>query len=113
MHDLDWYSQEVWRTSPPLMDEKAKMMGPIGLASEAGEALDLLKKHWFQGHALDRTKLVKELGDVMWYMQYTLNAYELTWDEILTANVQKLRARFPGGFSPADSTSRMDTPRGQ
>jgi len=40
----------------------------LGLAGEAGEVVDLLKKSWGHGHPLDVEKLKKELGDALWYV---------------------------------------------
>lgn len=80
--------------------------GLMGLNGEAGEAIDILKKHLFQGHELDREHLAKELGDVAWYLAVTADALGYTLEDILQMNVQKLRARYPDGFDPGRSIHR-------
>lgn len=80
--------------------------GLMGLSGESGEALDLLKKHIFQGHELDRTHLEKELGDVAWYLALSADALGFTLEEILQANISKLRERYPQGFDAEKSTHR-------
>lgn len=80
--------------------------GLMGLNGEAGEAIDILKKHLFQGHPLDREHLAKELGDVAWYLAVSADALGYTLEEILEMNVKKLRARYPEGFKVERSVSR-------
>lgn len=80
--------------------------GLMGLNGEAGEAIDILKKHLFQGHPLDREHLAKELGDVAWYLAVSADALGYTLEEVLEMNVKKLRARYPEGFKVERSVSR-------
>lgn len=82
--------------------------GVMGLCGESGEVIDLVKKWYAQGHELDREKLVKELGDVAWYLAEIATAIGVTLDEVLTGNIEKLKARYPDGFSTADSINRKD-----
>lgn len=82
--------------------------GLMGLNGEAGEAIDILKKHLFQGHELDCEHLAKELGDVAWYLAVTADALGYTLEEILTMNVEKLRARYPDGFDSDKSLHRKE-----
>jgi hypothetical protein len=79
------------------------LMACIGLASEAGELLDLCKKIVFHGKAwneANRAALIKELGDVEWYAQQVRMALQVTRQEVLADNVAKLSARYPDGFLP-------------
>lgn len=80
----------------------------LGLAGEAGEVVDLLKKHWHHGKALDRDALCKELGDVLWYVSDLASAFGLRLSDVAAANVRKLEARYPNGFTPADAAKRAD-----
>lgn len=105
---LATYAAAVRRTGAVHEYPASEQIGPIGLAAEAGELLDLFKKKWFHGHAYDRAKTVKELGDVAWYLQHTLTAMGLSWEEVLNTNVAKLEARYPNGFSTIDSQIRAD-----
>lgn len=80
--------------------------GLMGLNGEAGEAIDILKKHLFQGHKMDREHLAKELGDIGWYLAVSADALGYSLEEILQMNVDKLRARYPDGFETERSMNR-------
>lgn len=63
------YQQAALRTAPgDLPPERLLLNSLMGLNGEAGEAIDILKKHLFQGHELDTEHMAKELGDVAWYL---------------------------------------------
>ena len=70
-------------------------LGGMGLAGEAGEVCDHLKKFCFHGVEIDRDKLVKELGDVLWYFALVLHTNNITLDEVMKQNVFKLADRYP------------------
>lgn len=89
-------------------DEKVIAIDALGLAGEAGEVADLIKKYIGHGHPVDREKVAKELGDVLWYCAALATDYGLTLEDIATANVRKLEARYPQGFSTAASLARVD-----
>lgn len=80
----------------------------LGLCGESGEVADLLKKYHFQGHNLDIDHVAKELGDIAWYL--AVGAYSIGYDleEILQMNVDKLKARYPNGFSADRSLHRAE-----
>ena len=80
----------------------------LGLCGESGEVADLVKKHRFQGHDLDFDHIAKELGDVVWYL--AVGAYAIGYDleTILQMNVDKLKARYPDGFSADRSLHRAE-----
>ena len=82
--------------------------GLIGLNEEAGEAIGILKKHMFQGHELDKEHLAKELGDVAWYLAVSAEALGYDLETILQMNVDKLRKRYPTGFSTEKSLHRAE-----
>jgi NTP pyrophosphatase (non-canonical NTP hydrolase) len=82
--------------------------GVMGLAGESGECVDLMKKHLFQGHTLDKEHLAKELGDVAWYLAVTAHAIGYDLETILQMNVDKLRKRYPDGFDPTRSQHRAE-----
>lgn len=107
---LDEYQQLALRTANKDLDERGKIAnGALGLAGEAGEAADLAKKHLFHGHPLDRDKLRSELGDVLWYVATLADAVGLELGDIAEANIAKLRARYPEGFSEERSRNRPAT----
>ena len=80
----------------------------LGLCGESGEVADLLKKYHFQGHNLDLNHVAKELGDIAWYL--AVGAYSIGYDleKILQMNVDKLKARYPDGFSADRSLHRAE-----
>ena len=80
----------------------------LGLAGEAGEVAELVKKGVFHRHSIDRAKLEKELGDVLWYASALCTALGLDLGEIMQINIEKLQVRYPNGFSSIDSQQRMD-----
>ena len=82
--------------------------GVMGLCGESGECIDLVKKFLFQGHELDRAKLAEELGDVAWYLAVTAKAIGCTLDTIFQMNIEKLRKRYPDGFTPNQSINREE-----
>ena len=82
--------------------------GVMGLCGEAGECVDLVKKMLFQGHPLNHEHLAKELGDVAWYLAVTAHAIGYTLEEVFQMNVDKLKARYPDGFSEDRSRNREE-----
>jgi len=80
----------------------------MGLCGEAGEAIDIVKKHLHQGHGLDKKALAKELGDIAWYLAETAYALDIPLEDILRANIDKLKRRYPEGFSSERSMDRTE-----
>lgn len=78
----------------------------IGLATEAGEIQDQLKKVIFYGKPLDKTNLIEEAGDLAWYMAILLDALGTSFDEIQEKNIAKLKARYGDKFSEASAMNR-------
>ena len=64
--------------------------GVMGLNGESGEVIDLVKKHLFHGHELDVEKLIKELGDVMWYIAEVCTSLDVSMSEVMEKNIVKL-----------------------
>lgn len=107
---INEYQKEALRTAPiyELTPIGRLTNGLMGLNGESGEAIDILKKHLFQGHELDREHLAKELGDVAWYLAVTADALGYSLEKILLMNVEKLRARYPDGFDSDKSLHRKE-----
>lgn len=81
----------------------------LGLAGEAGEVAELIKKGLLHRHGLDKDKVAKELGDVCWYIAAICTELGLDMGEIMAANIAKLQTRYPNGYSATDSRARVDT----
>lgn len=106
---INEYQQLAMTTLNPALSEKEVLTNAVmGLCGESGEVIDLVKKHLHQGHPLDREKLVKELGDVAWYLAEAATALAIPLEEILQGNIDKLRARFPEGFDTERSLHRPE-----
>lgn len=88
--------------------DKGLNCAAMGLAGEAGEVCDLVKKVQHHRAPLDAAKLQKELGDVLWYLAHACNVMGWSLGDIAALNVEKLRARYPNGFNTADSIAKAD-----
>ena len=82
--------------------------GVMGLCGEAGEVIDLVKKHLHQGHELDREAIKKELGDIAWYLAETAYVLGFSLEEVFQGNIEKLKMRYPEGFSVEASINRTE-----
>ena len=101
------YQRKAMTTLNPALSPKDVLInGVMGLCGEAGECIDIVKKHLHQGHELDKAKLAKELGDVAWYLAETAWALEIPFEDILRMNLEKLKARYPAGFETEKSVNR-------
>ena len=106
---INEYQKLAMTTLNPALSEKDVLInGVMGLCGESGEAIDIVKKWLAQGHELDREKLAKELGDICWYLAETTTALGLSLEDIMAANIEKLRKRYPEGFDAARSVNRAD-----
>ena len=104
---INEYQRLAMTTLNPELDRKDELInGVMGLCGESGEAIDIVKKWLAQGHELDKEKLAKELGDIAWYLAETAYALEIPLEDILQANIDKLRKRYPEGFSSERSLNR-------
>lgn len=91
------------------LNKKEMLLNSVmGLCGESGEAIDLVKKHYFHGHELDKEKLIKELGDIAWYLAEAATALDISLEDILVANIDKLKKRYPEGFDKEKSILRNE-----
>ena len=88
------------------------LTGSIGMASEGGEFAEIVKKCIFQGKPLDADTIFhakRELGDIIWYWINSCRALSIDPNEVIAENVNKLKARYPGGeFDVHYSENRKD-----
>ena len=94
--------------NPDLSKTDVLINGVMGLCGESGEAIDIVKKHLHQGHPLDKEKLLKELGDIAWYLAEVAYALDTPLDQVLEGNIAKLKARYPEGFDTEKSLHRTE-----
>ena len=106
---INEYQELALRTlNQDLSERDVLINGVMGLCGESGEAIDIVKKHLAQGHPLDHGKLAEELGDIAWYLAETAHAIGYPLEEILQMNIDKLKARYPEGFSSENSINRSE-----
>jgi NTP pyrophosphatase (non-canonical NTP hydrolase) len=92
--DFSEYEAAAARTINPALDERDRLIdASAGLSEESGEVLSIVRKHLYQGKALDRQKLEEELGDALWCLAMTARAAGISLEKIAAANVTKLAAR--------------------
>ena len=84
----------------------------LGLTAESGEFTEIVKKIVFQGKPYNNENVYhmkRELGDICWYLAQACMALDTTFDEIIEMNVEKLKARYPGGeFDVHNSENRKE-----
>lgn len=102
------YQRLALRTASGIEQYDLILNGVMGLNGEAGECIDIVKKHLFQGHPLDTDKLLDELGDVLWYVAITADGIGVPFEDIMQHNIDKLRKRYPDGFDAERSIHRED-----
>lgn len=93
--------------NPELSKRDVLINSVMGLCGESGEAIDIVKKWLAQGHALDKDHLAKELGDIAWYLAEVATALDMDLEDIFQANIEKLKMRYPDGFSCEKSRVRL------
>ena len=100
------YQKAAMATLNPALDKKDVLINSVmGLS---GEAIDIVKKWLMQGHELDREHLVRELGDVAWYLAEAATALDVPLEAVFQGNLDKLRQRFPNGFDTGASVNRKE-----
>ena len=102
------YSKLALGTAPDTNLSNRILLGALGLTGEAGEVAELVKKHVFHDHLLDRSKLIRELGDVLWYLNFlAVKVADVSLATVMEVNITKLAARYPEGhFSAERSMNR-------
>ena len=80
----------------------------IGLVEEAGEVAGQIKKELYHGWPRDDARVVSECGDVLFYMTCILYDRGLSLEHAMLANIEKLKRRYPNGFTKHDSINRKD-----
>lgn len=109
MDILKQYASEVQRCA----GEGDAKCWALGVAGEAGEVADLIKKLYYHGGSdkkgpITRERILDESGDVIWYLTALLDSFDFTLEECMKANIAKLRKRHPNGFSFATAQAHLD-----
>lgn len=101
------YQTLAMRTCSIPFDRRDDMLrhAVFGLSSEAGEVSGILQKE-YQGHVFDKEHMIKELGDCLWMIAEASTAIGVSLEEVMEANINKLKARYPEGFDSEHSLHR-------
>ena len=107
--DTDEYVEKAKRSESVNYDEIRQRLAStemirvlhaaLGVATEAGELLDAVKKHVYYGKPLDRVNLFEEVGDLFWYMAILADELGFSFDDAMKKNIAKLEARYKSGFT--------------
>ena len=108
MNINDYQALAMTTLNPALSRKEVLINSVMGLCGEAGEAIDIVKKWLAQGHELDKEHLAKELGDIAWYLAEAATALDIPLEDILQANLDKLKKRYPEGFETRRSLTRLE-----
>ena len=105
---LNKYQELAMRTANQLNNGQLVVNGAMGMNGESGEVIDIVKKHLFQGHDLNKDDLCEEAGDVLWYIATFISGLGMTLQECAERNIKKLKKRYPEGFESEKSTNREE-----
>ena len=108
MIDFDIYQLQAMRTAKPGDTDFDLMHAAYGLAGEAGEFADCVKKAHVYGRELDRANAAEELGDILWFVALACNALNVPMSTVAQQNIDKLRQRYPEKYSDQHAKARLD-----
>lgn len=107
--ELDTYSQLAMRTAKNMGSLKMDLIhGALGIASDAGELVDAIKKHTVYGKELDTTNVIEEIGDCLWFLALIASALDIKLSHVAEINIQKLERRYPEKYTGQAAIERAD-----
>lgn len=111
--DFEYFVSRLVKPGADILDSMTpadahKLHMAVGIAGEAGELLDAIKKGVIYNKPFDEPNIIEELGDLEFYMEGLRQAFNLTRDEIIAANVKKLSVRYQDGYSDEAAQERAD-----
>lgn len=71
----------------------------LGLASEAGQVLEVIRNYTFENHQMDQEELIKEMGDVLWYLSQIAEWANIPFEEVAKQNIDMLQQRYPERYA--------------
>lgn len=105
--DIKTYQRLALTTAKQQETQEAIVNFTLGLVGEAGEVADEIKKAVYHGHGINKDRLCKELGDVCWYLATLSHYLNIPLEEVFEKNIEKLKKRYPEGFSSEASINRI------
>lgn len=88
--------------------EMMAVWNALGFAGKAGDVAELIKKGVFHRRRIDPVELEREIGDVLWYVSALCTNLGLDLDEIMQANLQKLKVRYPDAYSVEENLQPVE-----
>lgn len=99
----------AYKNIKPHVDNKDEILDYcLGLSEEVGETISIIKHHYYGKEEVDKYKLSKELGDILWYLSALCSVNRLNLDDIAQLNINKLDKRYKDGFSYENSKNRHE-----
>ena len=86
--------------------DRRLLHGIIGVSTEAGELLDIIKKALFYGKPIDLINVKEECGDLLWYISLIIKAVDGDYESIMSTNIKKLQTRYPEKFNTEKALNR-------
>lgn len=106
--NMNQYQALASRTiNKELRPEEALLHALHGMASEVGEIHGIFQK-CYQGHELKEEHLIKEVGDLLWFVAEFCTAIDVDLEAVARTNIDKLMKRYPDGFAAENSLNRKD-----
>ncbi len=105
---LEFYEGFVYTRFKEDTKENQLIHAALGVAGEAGELVDAIKKHVIYGKPLDVANVLEEVGDTMFYLVALLNTLGITAESVINENVNKLTKRYPTTYTNKDALERKD-----
>lgn len=96
--------ERTWKKGETIQEDLSNMA--LGIAGEAGEIADSIKKVIHHGHILDREETIEEIGDLEYYLTQLKKYLKVSDEYIREMNIHKLKKRYPEGFSSEASINR-------
>jgi NTP pyrophosphatase (non-canonical NTP hydrolase) len=106
--DFVQYQALANRTAKNLGETGDLLHSALGLAGEAGEFVDCVKKHTVYGKPLDKANAIEELGDLLWFVALGCKSLGVSMQMIAEQNIGKLRVRYPDQYSDELAAARLD-----
>ena len=107
--DFKEYQALARRTqNKELMPVERRLHALHGMSAEVGEIHSIYQK-FYQGHTVDYDELIKEMGDLMWFMCELCDCIGIELEDVCRLNIEKLKKRYPEGFDEEKSRSRHKT----
>ena len=98
--DYPSFAARLYELEEQKFHSERLLTASVGMCAEAGEFTEVVKKIVFQGKPVNEENLFhlkRELGDIMWYVAQACMALDISIDDIIAMNVEKLSARYPDG----------------